>query len=534
MNTPCSPRDEIIYLDCFALVGRHVPRDPREVWRTEDLLDEMEHCGIHGALVTHETSRIYDPAFGNRELMAEVAKSGRLWPCWVLLPSIFGEMQLADRLIEEMIAEGVPAAKLCPTRHSYHPIRDTRELCAALQEAGIPLFLEVPSADVPALAWVEELCLAWPDLPIVLLGTSWPQYRPIAAALSRCPNLHIEFSSLQANYAIELLGKIAGFERLLLGTEAQLKSPGAAKSFVDYAEIDEESRKLVAGGNLARLLKLEALPAPYPAREEEPVLAKVKRGEPLDDMLVIDAHAHWLPPGAVGAGYAMPLGDPANMARRYKRMGIDKVCTADWLAIFGDWERGNELNAATLAALPEMVVAYATLDPTEPGFEEQIDYWHLTRGFKGMKPYFPKYQIPLNDPRFDPWWHFGNEHHLFGLLHGSNNFVAEVRDLSARFPEVSWILAHSGASFGTARQYAQLANAAPNVFLEVTLTPVCHRVIELLVELAGADRVLFGTDSPMRDPIPQFGWVTYARLTHEQKRLVLGENMAQILERCRL
>ena len=50
-------------------------------------------------------------------------------------------------------------------------------------------------------------------------------------------------------------GENRGFERLLLGTQAQVMSPGAAKSFVDYAELTDEQRRLVAGGNLARLLK---------------------------------------------------------------------------------------------------------------------------------------------------------------------------------------------------------------------------------------------------------------------------------------
>jgi predicted TIM-barrel fold metal-dependent hydrolase len=44
---------------------------------------------------------------------------------------------------------------------------------------------------------------------------------------------------------------------------------------------------------------------------------------------------------------------------------------------------------------------------------------------------------------------------------------------------------------------------------------------------------LFGTDQPMRDPIPQFGWVAYSHCTLAQKRRIFGENMRKIQRRVR-
>ena len=73
----------------------------------------------------------------------------------------------------------------------------------------------------------------------------------------------------------------------------------------------------------------------------------------------------------------------------------------------------------------------------------------------------------------------------------------------------------------------------PNVALEITLTAATYRVIEFMVEHAGADRVLFGTDQPMRDPIPQFGWMAYTHCTPEEKRKMFGLNMQKIVRRVR-
>ena len=68
-----------------------------------------------------------------------------------------------------------------------------------------------------------------------------------------------------------------------------------------------------------------------------------------------------------------------------------------------------------------------------------------------------------------------------------------------------------------------------NVWAQINYTAVSNGTIEYLVDQVGADRVLFGTDAPMRDPRPQLGWVVYTRLTLAEKKKILGENFARIL-----
>lgn len=98
---------------------------------------------------------------------------------------------------------------------------------------------------------------------------------------------------------------------------------------------------------------------------------------------------------------------------------------------------------------------------------------------------------------------------------------------------MSFIFAHTGGSWRYAELAAQAARQAPNIYCELTLTPVCNGIVEYLVAQAGQDRVLFGTDAPMRDPRPQLGWVVHSRLGTEAKRDVLGRNFLRILEKNR-
>ena len=106
-----------------------------------------------------------------------------------------------------------------------------------------------------------------------------------------------------------------------------------------------------------------------------------------------------------------------------------------------------------------------------------------------------------------------------------------MNDIAPKYPNMSFLLAHSGASFPDARLAIEAALNNPNVYLEITLTSVTYRVIEFMVKHVGADRVLFGTDQPMRDPIPQFGWMAYSHCTFEEKKKMFGLNMQKIIRR---
>lgn len=105
--------------------------------------------------------------------------------------------------------------------------------------------------------------------------------------------------------------------------------------------------------------------------------------------------------------------------------------------------------------------------------------------------------------------------------------------LADRFPEMSWLIAHTGGSYPFAEEVAACIQEHPNVYAEITLTPVTNRVVEYLVEATDDEHVLFGTDAPMRDPRQQLGWVVWADLPVASKEKILGGNFRRIVERAR-
>ncbi|NBC16070.1 MAG: amidohydrolase family protein, partial [Bacteroidetes bacterium] len=429
------------YLDACASLGMHGPTDARVPWKVESLLSDMRHTGIHGTLVWHWTAREYTPTYGNRVLLDEIADHDRLFPCWVLLPHHTGEMAPGPEIVAEMQERGVRAAKLFPQRHGY---RFDEAVCGdlftALEAAEIPLLIDVGHYDdhkQATIAEVDRLCTQHPHLPVLLQKTRWEDTRDVYALLLQHPNTYVEFSSFQIHYGLEHLTAQIGADRLLLGTQWPFKSPGAARSFIDYCELDEADKARIAGGNLARLLKLDRWPDAYPDTDQGRILNTAKRGQPIDHIPVIDPHTHVLHDGAMGSGtVAMAHCDAEHMIRRNRRLGVDRFCCSSWIGIWIDYRRGNELIHDLTQRYPDDIIGYATIDPKKSDdVAADVHLCHDVYGFPGLKPYNPRVGLPYNSPLYDPWYEKGNAIGGFVKLHQTaigDDYLDEIADVAAR------------------------------------------------------------------------------------------------------
>ncbi len=532
------------YLDCYAMVGKRGPKDVETPWETEVLLDEMEWCGIHGALVAHWTAKEYDPIYGNRMLLRELKKSPRLYGVWTVMPHHTREFPKPKDAVKEMLDHGIRVAKMYPRSHRYPFTMDfCGELLRELERNEILLMVEGgylynPDIFEPfnqvLLDDLDAMLTRFPNLNVLLLGSRWESTRFTNPLMKKHKHLHLELSNHQGNRAMEVFAEWYGVDRILFGTGALDKSPGAAKAFVDYCTLSAEDKQAIAAGNISRLMKLERLPKPYrEKKEDDPILALAKQGKPLNNILVIDSHAHMSHNGAEGIGFLhQPYGDAKSMYERAQLMGIKKMCVSAFLAVWTDYEEGNMIIVDAMKRYPGFYHGYASLQPQYVrDWRKEFRKWYGKYRMEGLKPYHPRTNLPYNDPLWRPWYAYGNSINAYALIHPSPNIVAEMNDIAPKYPNMTFLMAHSGASFKDARLAIEIAQRNPNVVLEITLTSVTYRVIEFMVKHVGADRVLFGTDQPMRDPIPQFGWMAYAHCTFEEKKKMFGLNMQRIIRR---
>ncbi len=485
-------------------------------------------------MVVHTLARDYDPVVGNRILIEQIKSYANIFPCFVLMPDIWGEFLEVEVYLNEY---NVRAVKLYPRTHRYFFDEYTcGKIFKVLEERSIPLFIEAGRGfdekyNQVSFEEIDVLCSMHPGLNVVLQGARWEEARKIFTLMKKHKNLHIEFSSFQLNRGIEYIVENFGSDRVLFGSEFPIKSIGSARTFLDYSEISDEDKSKIAGGNLARLLKVKI----YPTDDEtgDDFIESAKKGEKIK-FSIIDAHAHLGAEEPVVSGYTPLIKSGIDdIFKLNEKIGIRNCCVSSWLAIWSDHKAGNEITARAIEKFPEHFIGYASFNPYYvDDWDEELNYWFILKKFKGIKPYYPRILIPYNDVRWGKLFEFGNKFKLFALLHPSDNFVEEVDEISSLYPDVNFLLAHAGIGFKHVRDLIELVKKRNNLFFELTFTNVPDGLIEFLVDEVGPDRIVFGTDQPIRDPAPQLGWVIYSRISPEDKMKILGLNMKRIIEEC--
>ncbi len=245
---------------------------------------------------------------------------------------------------------------------------------------------------------------------------------------------------------------------------------------------------------------------------------------------VIDFHTHAGRWGSVAVD-----DDPKRFVEIMDAAGIDR---ASINCIFhGDARRGNDTVARFLDRYPDRFIGVAFVTPHYP--EEAIP--ELERafgdlGFRSLKVYPPYALIPLNDPAWNPIFNWCDDRGLVVMSHSDlgmpNDHLHRPRlfsEVAERFPNVTWVLGHSGNLEAGRREAVAVAQAHPNVYLETCTSWGGNGAIEFLVQGAGEDRVLFGSDMPLMDARYQIGRIVTANISDEAKRKVLGLNAARLL-----
>lgn len=104
--------------------------------------------------------------------------------------------------------------------------------------------------------------------------------------------------------------------------------------------------------------------------------------------------------------------------------------------------------------------------------------------------------------------------------------VAALTGLSRRFPQVNFVLGHSG--IGNIDLYAlTLIRDEPNILLETSGGYTC--VADAAVTRLGAERVLFGSEFPLQHPAVELAKFRTLRLPPEQWRKVAWDNAHRLL-----
>lgn len=517
----------MLFFDARARIGPRHRKHPESRWKLNELEAELRFCSISGAMVAHTQSSLYEAAIANERLSGELSDQSALFPIWNLVPKFKGSVPGNKEQVRHCKASGVRAVSIYPKTNGWDlHSPEAEELLVLCAEAGLPVYLDVTESS----AWSDlKLLFGLHDkLNIILTGTTWGMGHPTISAMLEHERLYLTMERFQIHYGIEYLCGLGLEKRLLFATDAPEMSAGAHRLPIDYAEVSEETRARIASGNLLELLGGLGVVETVENHEEDTIMAQARRGEPLDVPL-LDIHMHILDEGVESGGGTtlMPRGGPRDVFHLLERLGCQGGGFMSWNGpVSGDIANGNLCVQHALDASPGGYWGLATVDPShysQEGMLAELQKIYSDPRFIGMKPY-RFFGYTYDEKPYWKWWEFGQERGLYGLIHLMKMDFSEVDFLAAKYPGINWMVPHCGQSFWFAEKAVERARRFSNVFLEITYTSCCGGIIEYLVEHGGADRVIYGSDLPMRDPRQQLGWVVYSRLDLETKKRVLAAN----------
>lgn len=219
----------------------------------EELLAELDFCGIYGAVVSHNAMVEVDPDYGNRLVLQETAQApDRLLPSWTILPPITEPHFAPEKLFPAMKAQGIKLLRAYPERNRYMLNEAAMgDILSAIETQRIPLFLS------PSEGWesIYGVLKEFPSLTVVLSNYGlWSHARYTFPLLKRYPNFHIETGDMQTAGEIREICRTFGSERLLFGTNFPANGMGGPLATLLGSGLPADQMENIAWNNAMRLL----------------------------------------------------------------------------------------------------------------------------------------------------------------------------------------------------------------------------------------------------------------------------------------
>jgi len=256
------------------------------------------------------------------------------------------------------------------------------------------------------------------------------------------------------------------------------------------------------------------------------LLERSRRGESLADLDIVDLHGHLGRPRFGAADLS-----PQSLVAAMDRIGVRTILCSHMHCLCAGASVANEEVLAAARRHPGRILGYVRLWPTGPDQVRAETEKYLGQGFVGVKLHNVN-GFPYTDPAYVPALEMANQRRMPVLLHtwGQETEFEQVRLLAEQYPDVSLVLAHSGAS-GKAAEYCRLARDHENVYLDLCMSLAPRGLVERFVKEAGIERVVWGSDALFISMTHQIGKVLGAHLSDEQKRAILSTNARRILGR---
>ncbi|MCL1793317.1 MAG: amidohydrolase family protein [Oscillospiraceae bacterium] len=249
----------------------------------------------------------------------------------------------------------------------------------------------------------------------------------------------------------------------------------------------------------------------------------------LDDCHILDFHAHM----HYMAGSYFPSHSPEKMIETMRRCNTKLTVFCSHYALdYAEFEEEYNLNEAK--RYPGYFLAYHSIIPNRTDYKKTIERFEKNRKYYfGFKFHCDFHQTPLDDDAYRPFLEYMDAHRLPALLHtwghSANDGADVLKKVADRYQNATFICGHS--FHGDWKHGAEVAKDCPNMMPELTAVADNCGAIELLCDIAGSDRILFGTDLPWFDTHHGIGAVLSADITDDDRRNIFYRNGEKLLQK---
>ena len=238
--------------------------------------------------------------------------------------------------------------------------------------------------------------------------------------------------------------------------------------------------------------------------------------------------------------------EAANMASAEEvlammdEQGVDVavVCGFPWSNL-GTCKMNNDYVLDAVARYPDRLKGLGCFDPFTSGFEREVARC-VAAGVSGageLAFYRSGIDKACRD-RLAPAMDICREHNLPVMIHTNEpvghkypgktpNTLIQIYNLVKQYPENRIILAHwGGGIFFYNLLKKEVKATLKNVWYDTAASPYLYRpdIYRVAADLAGADRILFGTDYPLLKPERYFKEMDQAGLSDEERSALCGGN----------
>lgn len=267
---------------------------------------------------------------------------------------------------------------------------------------------------------------------------------------------------------------------------------------------------------------------------------RVRRGLPFDNPRIIDAHIHL---GGTTLVYTPDI-SLEYLIKSMDRFGIEKCVISHLAALSQDITYGNREVFEAVSKYPDRLNGLAVVNPNYSKTRnlEELDNWFVESAV-GIKIHPELHGYPLDGADYNFVWETAIERQSMILIHSWAGEYYRTGLVSKCGPERLWtvlerypelqkipiVIGHSGGIHEGYVTAAALARKYPHIYCETCGWEFSFTWFHRFVEMAGEDKIVFGSDSGLHNPAYTLGRVALSKISETAKQKILRFNMEKVL-----